>query len=33
MPTVNPAWDAPLLGGMYASPTNTRYRVYDTGDG
>ena len=29
----NPAWDAPLPGGMYASPTNTRYRVYDTGDG
>ena len=30
---VNPAWRAPLPGGIYASPTNTRYRVYDTGDG
>ena len=23
----------PLPGGIYAAPTNTRYRVYDTGDG
>ena len=29
----NPAWGAPLPGGIYASPTNTRYRVYDLGDG
>ena len=29
----NPARGAPLPGGMYASPTNTRYRVYNTGDG
>ena len=28
----NPAWGAPLPGGIYASPTNTRDRVYDTGD-
>ena len=32
-PTVTPARGAPLPGGMYASPTNTRYRVYNTGDG
>ena len=30
---VNPARGIPLPGGMYASPTNTRYRVYDTGNG
>ena len=29
----NPARGAPLPGGIVASPTNTRYRVYDTGDG
>ena len=30
---INPAWGAPLPGGIYASPTNTRGRVNDTGDG
>ena len=29
----NPARGTPLPGGIYASPTNTRYRVYDIGDG
>ena len=28
----NPAWGQPLPGGIYASPTNTRYRVYDPRD-
>ena len=26
---INPAWRAPLPGGMYAAPTNTRYRVHE----
>ena len=25
---INPAWGIPLPGGIYASPTNTRYRVH-----
>ena len=28
-PTVTPARGAPLPGGIYASPTNTRYRVHN----
>ena len=27
-----PARGAPLPGGIYAAPTNTRYRVYVSGD-
>ena len=29
---INPAWGEPLPGGIYAAPTNTRYRVYVSGD-
>ena len=28
----NPTRGKPLPGGIYASPTNTRYRVYGPGD-
>ena len=27
--SVNPVWGTPLPGGIYASPTNTRYRVHN----